>query len=207
MPSLLHIDCSPAPGALTRRLATDARNSWKRKNPSATLVLHDLGRRPVDHVSREFVESFTRPPEQWTEEMRAARELALNLSTEFLAADHYLLSMPMRILTVPSQFKAYVEHIFHAGVVFEVTGDGYRGLLGGRKVLCITARGGDYRKGSSVQRFDFLEPYLRGLFEFCGIAPEDVQVFNVHATFGDPLARDAAIQDVRAALLDHIEVW
>jgi FMN-dependent NADH-azoreductase len=162
---------------------------------------------PVPHVSAAFAESIFTPPEQHSAAMHDAVAYANGLTKEFLAASRYVISMPMRILNVPSTFKAYVEHIFHRDKVFKVTQAGYEGLLGGRKVLCITARGGDYRAGSAIQRYDIQEPYLRALFEFGGVRPEDFEMVNADAMFSETTTREDLIAATRARLVELAAVW
>jgi FMN-dependent NADH-azoreductase len=174
MTTLLHVDCSPFPTAMTRGLAGGFVDAWLAMNPNASVLRRDIGLNPVPHVSAAFAASVLTPPPNHSAEMKVAAAHAAELTQEFLAADRYVLSMPMRILNVPSTFKAYVEHIFHMDKVFRVTEAGYEGLLGGRKVLCITARGGDYRAGSSMQRYDIQDAYLRALFDFCGVYRRNV---------------------------------
>jgi FMN-dependent NADH-azoreductase len=207
MTVVLRVDCAPNPDALTRVLTSEFLNAWGCESDTLHIKHRDLGQAPVPHVSRAFVEALGTPREQHTPEMREATAYAKGLTEEFLSADRYVLSMPMRILNVPSQFKAYVEHIFHEGAVFRVGPGGYEGLLGGRKVVCITARGGDYRRGSPIERFDVLEPYIRGVFEFGGVSPADISVINVHATFGPPEVREATVAQARRELAELAARW
>jgi FMN-dependent NADH-azoreductase len=207
MSILLHVDCSPFPAATTRVLAKGFVDAWLARNPTVSVVTRDIGLHPVPHVSAAFAESILTPPEQHSAAMRDAAAYANGLTAEFLAASRYVISMPMRILNVPSTFKAYVEHIFHRDKVFKVTQAGYEGLLGGRKVLCITARGGDYREGSPIQRYDVQEPYLRALFEFCGMRTEDVEVINADAMFSERTTREELIAGTRARLLELAAAW
>jgi FMN-dependent NADH-azoreductase len=207
MSVLLHIDCSPFPAATTRVLANGFVDAWCARNPAVAVVKRDIGMQPVGHVSAAFAESIFTPPEQHSAAMRDAAAYADGLTTEFLAASRYVISMPMRILNVPSTFKAYVEHIFHRHKVFKVTSTGYEGLLAGRKVMCITARGGDYRAGSAMRRYDIQEPYLRALFEFCGVRAEDIDVVNADAMFSDPAAREDSIANTRTRLFELAATW
>ena len=207
MTDVLSIDCSPNPDAVTRQLADRFIAAWCNRHPGKTVHARDLGAEPVPHVSQAFVQAITTPLDRRSSAMHAAAAYADTLAAEFLSAERYVLSMPMRILNVPSTFKAYVEHIFHEGKVFRVGLTGYEGLLGERKVVCINARGGDYRAASPIQRFDVLEPYIRLLFEFCGVLPANIAVINVHAMFADPQSRAAAADDAAAQLDRLAAIW
>jgi FMN-dependent NADH-azoreductase len=207
MTALLHVDCSPFPAATTRVLANGFVEAWLARNSAASVVRRDIGLNPVPHVSAAFADSIVTPPENHTAAMREAAGYAEGLTQEFLAAGRYVISMPMRILNVPSTFKAYVEHIFHRNKVFRVTDAGYEGLLGGRKVLCITARGGDYRAGSPIQRYDIQEAYLRALFDFGGVCAQDVQVVNADGMFSGDETREQSIAAARARLAEMACAW
>ncbi len=73
--------------------------------------------------------------------------------------------------------KAYIDLIARVGKTFRYTEKGPVGLLAGKRLLVITARGGSYAKGSPVASWDFQEPYLRQVFAFLGIT----DVTFVHA--------------------------
>ena len=55
------------------------------------------------------------------------------------------------------------------GKTFHYGPEGRQGLLGSKKLVVITARGGAYEKDSPAAALDFQEPYLRRIFDFVGI--------------------------------------
>jgi FMN-dependent NADH-azoreductase len=59
--------------------------------------------------------------------------------------------------------------IVRMGKTFSYGPQGPRGLLGNKKLIVITARGGAYAKGTPTEGFDFQEPYLRHIFGFIGL--------------------------------------
>lgn len=103
------------------------------------------------------------------------RQIEKNIE-QFLEADIYLLTVPMWNFGIPYVLKYYIDAIVQPGYLFRYLEDGTpEGLVKGKKMLCVTSRGGDY---SSVylQAFDFVESYLRAIFGFVGIT--DIQFFN-----------------------------
>jgi FMN-dependent NADH-azoreductase len=46
----------------------------------------------------------------------------------------------------------------------------------GKKMICVTSRGGDYSPASPMRAFDFQEPYLRAIFGLTGIT--DIEFIN-----------------------------
>jgi FMN-dependent NADH-azoreductase len=118
---------------------------------------------------------------------------------EFLAADVYLLTVPMWNFGVPYALKYYIDAIVQPGYLFQYDEHGVpRGLVNGKKLVCVTSRGADYT--GPLAPFDFLESYLRAIFGFVGIA--DQTFFNAQPMDVTPELRRAAfaevIADVRA---------
>lgn len=119
---------------------------------------------------------------------------------QFLAADLYLVTAPMWNFGVPYALKYYIDAIVQPGYLFDYDEAGQpRGLVTGRRMVCVTSRGGDYSQPPMTQ-FDFLETYLRAIFGFVGLA--DLTFFNVQPMDVNTDLRRAAvrsgIRDVRA---------
>ena len=70
---------------------------------------------------------------------------------------------------VPSQLKAYFDHIARAGVTFKYTDKGPVGLLTGKRAYVFAARGGVYA-GSPL---DTQTGYVRDFLRFVGITEVD----------------------------------
>ena len=81
------------------------------------------------------------------------------------------------------------------GKTFGYGPSGARGLLGDKKVIVVTARGGAYPKGTPGEKFDFQEPYLRHIFGFIGLT----DVTFIHA---ENQAREGAGPSLAAAADD-----
>jgi len=117
----------------------------------------------------------------------------------FLSADIYLLTVPMWNFGVPYVLKYYIDAIVQPGYLFRYNEQGIpEGLVKNKRMVVDTSRGGDYSP-SYMQSFDFVEPYLRTVFGFCGITdthfinaqPMDVSVELRHA------AQKKSIADAR----------
>lgn len=110
----------------------------------------------------------------------------------FLAADVYLISTPMWNFTIPYALKYYIDSIVQPGYLYQYNEQGQPvGLTLGKKMVCITSRGGDYRANSPLHSYDFQEPYLRGIFGFVGIT--DIQFINAQPMDITLDLREAAI--------------
>ena len=116
---------------------------------------------------------------------------------QFLAADVYLLTVPMWNFGIPYVLKYYIDAIVQPGYLFRYTADGsVEGLVHGKKMICVTSRGGDY-SNLPMKAFDFVETYLRTILGFCGIT--DIEFFNVQPM---DVSRDTRMAAQRAAIRD-----
>jgi FMN-dependent NADH-azoreductase len=96
----------------------------------------------------------------------------------FLAADIYLISAPMWNFSIPYALKYYIDCIIQPGYLFKFNELGQAiGLVQGKKMVCVTTRGGDYSEHSPFHAYDFQEAYLRAVFGCVGIT--DMHFINV----------------------------
>jgi len=200
---ILHLDASPrGERSISRQLTREFIDGWRRLHPTDSVVYRDLGRDPVPHVTEAWVVGAftplaTRPPDA-----EAAIRLSDVLIDEFLAADRYVFGVPMHNFCVPSTFKAYVDQIVRVGRTFSAD---WKGLAVGKKMVILSARGGNYAPGSPVEMFDYQEPWLCTIFGFIGIANIDF----IHAqglNMGDE-AREAGLKCARQQVAELVKRW
>jgi FMN-dependent NADH-azoreductase len=99
------------------------------------------------------------------------------LIEEFVSADGYLISSPMWNLSIPYALKYYIDCLIQPGYVFRYDTHGVPvPLVTGKKMVCVTSRGGDFGPASPLHSYDFQEPYLRAIFGFIGIT--DIEFVN-----------------------------
>jgi FMN-dependent NADH-azoreductase len=165
MSNLLQINASLA-GAdgessrLAQRFVTD----WKARHPGGRVVVRDLARDPVPHLTAERFQAFRSSPESRTAEQQADIEYSDALIAELLAADTIVLAVPMYNFSVPSTLRAYFDHIARAGVTFRYTANGPEGLVKGKKVIVFITRGGFYADAADTQT-----PYLKQFLGLLGM--------------------------------------
>jgi FMN-dependent NADH-azoreductase len=115
----------------------------------------------------------------------------------FLEADIYLVTTPMWNFGIPYALKYYIDAIVQPGYLFRYNEQGIpEGLVTGKKMIVVTSRGGDYSPTSPLQSFDFVEPYLRTIFNFIGIT-------DIHFINAQPMDITPALR--RSAMLKAIE--
>ena len=101
---------------------------------------------------------------------------------------------------ISSQLKAWIDRIAVAGKTFRYTAEGPQGLAGGKTVVVAATYGGQHPLESGR---NFVEPYLRQVFGFLGIA--DVEFVDAAGLSVSPeqrsLALEAAEQRIEAMAL------
>lgn len=91
------------------------------------------------------------------------------LIDHFKSADKYLISLPMWNFSIPYKLKHYIDLLLQPGYTFSFSPDeGYKGLVTGRPVTVVYARGGAYQTGSETEEFDFQKKYMELVLGFIG---------------------------------------
>jgi FMN-dependent NADH-azoreductase len=172
MQTLLQINSSIYNGAgQSTQLANRFVDTFLRRYPETRLLKRELARDEVPHLTAERFSAFQLKAEERNTAQYEAVAYSDALIDELRQADVIVLGLPMYNFGVPSQLKAYFDHIARAGVTFRYTANGPEGLLKGKKAYVFAARGGVYAGGDSETR------YVRDFLRFLGI--EDVEF--VHA--------------------------
>jgi FMN-dependent NADH-azoreductase len=207
MANILHIDTSPrGERSISRALSYEFVTSWKNAHPGDTVTYRDLGRNPVPHVDESWIAAAFTLPDSRTPELVEAIQISDSLIDELLAADSYVIGVPMYNLNIPSTFKAYIDQIVRVGRTFAVGENGYKGLVdSSKKVLFITSRGGTFPPGTPYAAYDLQEPYLRTIYGFMGLT----DVTFIHAdslNLGDE-AREKSLVAAKNAIAQTLGSW
>lgn len=166
MKKLLHIDTSIAgERSQTRVLTRHFLENWKKQNPEGLIISRDLAHHEIPHLNATTLAAFHSPEDERTDEMQAAADLSQTLIGELMAVDEIVIGVPMYNFGIPSSLKAYIDYIARAGITFQYTPEGPKGLVEGKTVTILTARGGFYA-GTTM---DHQAPYLETVFQFIGI--------------------------------------
>ncbi len=209
MAHLLYLDASPrGERSQSRRLTKEFVEQWQHKHLNDTVIYRDLGRNPVPHVDESWIAAGYTAPEQRTPHMWEAIRISDQLVDEFLAADIYVIGVPMYNFSIPSTFKAYIDQIVRIGRTFafepENTANPYKPLVLGKKMFIIAARGGaGFGTGGKYENFNFQNPYLATVFGFIGIT--DITFIDVEYDEhgGQKLADEIALARTQIAQLTN----
>ncbi len=134
-------------------------------DPALNVVVRDLARDPIPHLTAERFQAFLAKPDARTPEQQAIVAESDALIRELEGADTIVLGLPMYNFGIPSQLKAYFDHVARAGVTFRYTEKGPVGLLTGKKAYVFATRGGLY---AGTPR-DTETAYIREFLAFVGI--------------------------------------
>lgn len=169
MATLLHIDTSlNGDNSVSRAVAASFREGWEAQHPGSTVIYRDLATSPLPHLDGPaYHAGFVAPAEQTTEQ-RAAFALREELVTELEQADAVLLASPLYNYGIPSNLKAWLDHV----IVMGRTAGAEQPSAAGKPVTVVTSRGGSYAPGTPQEGNDFAIPYLRHTLGTMGIEPE-----------------------------------
>ena len=208
---LLHIIATPRGHASnTVRIANMFIEELYTQDKELSVNVLDLFRADLPAVAGSNIESkykLMTGQQLDTSHLESWKQIEENID-EFLAADIYLLTVPMWNFSIPYVLKYYIDAIVQPGYLFQYNEYGVpEGLVKGKKMVCVTSRGGDYSPGTALTSLDFVEPYLRTIFNFIGIT--DIHFINAQPMDLTPELRQTAIQKAinEARVLASSEHW
>ena len=171
MPKLLHINSSPLYGrSVSRELTAAFVTHWKASHPGAQVIERDLNATGLLPITAEWVAAVYTPEQARSPQQRALLSFSDSLIAELEQADEYVIGVPMHNFGVPSALKLWIDQIARVGRTFTYADGTPKGLLVGKKATFIVATGGIYDAQTQMASFNFVEPYLRSIFGFLGIA-------------------------------------
>jgi FMN-dependent NADH-azoreductase len=194
---LLHIIATPRAReqqSTTMRIATAFLESLNAACTDLSVDTIDLftGDLPAvagDNIETKYNLMTSQPIDKRHKESWQQIELLIE---HFLSADIYLISSPMWNFSIPYALKYYIDSIIQPGYLYKYNEQGQPvALVLGKKMICITSRGGDYSEKSPFHAYDFQEPYLRAIFGFVGIT--DMRFINAQPMDITPELRESAI--------------
>jgi FMN-dependent NADH-azoreductase len=125
-------------------------------------------------------------------EQIAAWEKLVSLADHFKSADKILFSLPMWNFGIPYKLKHYIDLLVQPGLTFSYTPeDGYKGLVTGKPVAAVYARGGAYGPGTGAESYDQQSSYLKQVLGFIGFT--GVREIFVEPTLAGADSKDAAV--------------
>jgi FMN-dependent NADH-azoreductase len=195
---LLQIDSSARAGSVTRRLTSRFADEWRQSHPAGEVIQRDLSTTSLPLITDDW-NATQIEPSKLSSSQRNYLATSDALIEEVLAADIIVIGAPMYNFAIPSLLKAWIDQVVRVGKTVSYGANGPQGLLGKRKAIVITARGGAYEKDTPREKLDFQEPYLRHVLGFVGLT----DVTFIHA---ENQLRDGAAPSLAAATeqIEHL---
>jgi len=195
MNHILLITSSPRSASYSTRVARSLAEQFTSIESDASITVRDLAREPLPHIDDSFAAARDVPPENQTPAQKETLALSDKLLKELFAADTIIIAAGMINFGIPSTLKAYIDNIARPRVTFRYSEKGPEGLVKGKKVYLVVARGGVYSQGP-MQAFNFQDTYLRTVLGFIGL--NDIELITVEGVGYGPEAADRAVSKAMA---------
>ena len=188
MARLLYIEASPRKErSASIEAAKTFIKEYERTNPEDVVETLDLWATPLPEFDGHVIDSkyVILHGLEHTDEQRQAWKGVEDVIEQFIAADKYLFSLPMWNFGIPYKLKHYVDVIVQPGYTFSFSPEeGYKGLVTGKPLAVIYARGGAYGAGTGSESYDLQKAYLEHILGFIGFS--DFQSILVEPTLVSP---------------------
>jgi len=172
MNRLLYIQASPR-GKRSHCIAVaDAFvKAYRQKHPDdeiVTLNVFDTAIPEFDGLAVQAKYTILHGKQHSKEELQAWKEVE-KVIEQFISANKYVLAVPMWNFSIPYRLKQYIDLLVQPGYTFSYSEDtGYQGLVVGKPMLVVYARGGEYPAESEAEAFDLQTKYIELIFGFMG---------------------------------------
>jgi FMN-dependent NADH-azoreductase len=195
MTTILQINSAArSQGAQSTLLADELTAKLQQSNPGAKVTVRNLLADALPHLDDAVLGAFFTPADQRSPEQNAIVAKSDALIDELRAADVIVIGAPLYNFGVSSQLKTYFDWIARAGVTFRYTANGPEGLITGKKVHVVSARGGKYAGTPN----DTQTPFLKTFLGFVGMT--DVSFIYAEGLNLGPESASASLAGAREAI-------
>ena len=199
MARLLYIQSSPISEISYSIKAADAfADEYKNKNPGDEVMKMNLFEADLPAFDGLAVEAKYKilHGKEHTEKQTKIWDDIKKTIEQFKSADKYVLAVPMWNFSIPWRLKQYIDILVQPGLTFSYSNEkGYQGLVKGKPLLAVYARGGQYPPDSDFAAYDLQTKYIELIFRFIGF--ENIQSIIIEPTLSGP---DTAETKLRQAI-------
>lgn len=187
MAKLLYIESSPRKSrSKSIEVAKTFLDAYQKKNPGDTIETIDLWQKPLPEFDGYTIDAKYQVlhGQDHDSDQAAAWQAVVDVCYEFKSADKYLISLPMWNFGIPYKLKHYIDILAQPGQTFSFDPTtGYSGLVTGKPIAVIYARGGAY-SADEAKGMDMQKGYLDLLLGFIGFT--DIHNILVEPTLASP---------------------
>ena len=195
MARLLYIEVSPRKQrSASIEAAKTFVSEYKRTHPEDEVETLDLWATHLPEFDGNVIDSkyVILHGLEHTDEQRQAWKAVEDVIAQFTRADKYLFSLPMWNFSIPYKLKHLIDVIVQPGYTFSFSPEeGYKGLMTGKPVATIYARGGAYGPETGMESYDFQRTYLEHILGFIGFG--DFQTIAVEGTLASPEVKEKSL--------------
>ncbi len=176
----------PADQAISSKMYETFLSTYKEANPTDEITELNLFNADLpDYGNTAIMGVYKRNQglELTAEETKAA-DLVDQYLNQFLAMDKIVLAFPLWNSMVPAPLVNYISYLAQAGRTFKYTAEGAVGLVTGKKVALLNARGGDY-SSEAMAPFEMAVKYVQANLGLWGITDIETVVIEGHNQYAD----------------------
>lgn len=202
MRRVLYIKASPRTDRSHSIAVADAfLETYRQANPNDEVVTLDLfeAKLPAFDLEAASAKYKIMHGQDHSEQDKRVWGRIVSIIDDFKSADKYVLAVPMWNFSIPYRLKQFFDILVQPGQTVTVTADGnYEGLVKGKPVAIVYARGGAYPAGSPMAGYDFQKPYVEMILGFIGLT--DLRSVVVEPTLAEG---PEAAQNSRVKAIDR----
>jgi len=195
MKNVLYIKSSPrGDESFSTKLAEELIKKIEDKYGELYITKLDFAQRPPSHLSGQHLGAIFTPVEHQSDEQKDCLKESDTYVEQLKANDTIIISYPVWNFLVPSCLKAWIDQIVRTGVTFHYNGHVPEGLITGKKVYLVLARGGMYPDvfdNNIDSLYDFSIQYMQTVLSYIGM--KDVVVIKADG-LAMPDVKDKAME-------------
>jgi|SRR5579871_2772301 len=195
MSTLLHIEASPrGDRSDSITVAKHFVETYRAAHPGDKVETLDLWHAGLPEFDGPILDAkyAVLHGQKHTPEQLQAWQKVIQIADHFKASDKYVISLPMWNFGIPYKLKQFIDVFVQPGVAFSYSPEtGYKGLVTGKPVVVIYARGGAYGPGTGMEAYDAQSSYMKQILGFIGFT--DIKEIFVEPT----LAKADAVENGR----------
>ena len=189
MSTLLYIQSSPRGQRSKSITVADAFvKTYKQKHPDDKIVTLNIFKEKLpafDGLAVQAKYTILHGQKHSKEELQAWKKVE-KIIEQFKSADKYVLAAPMWNFGIPYRLKQYIDILVQPGYTFSYSPEtGYKGLVTGKPLLAVYARGGEYPPGSPGEALDLQTKYVQLILGFIGFT-------NIRSVIVEPTLQGSA---------------
>jgi FMN-dependent NADH-azoreductase len=203
MAKLLYIETSPRKKRSSSIAISNVfLDEYRKSHPQDEIITIDLWDRTLpqfdgDVIDAKYAIMHGKPH---TPEQSRAWKAVEEVISEFKNADKYLISLPMWNFSIPYKLKQYIDVLVQPSYTFTITPEGeYKGLVTGKKIVMIYARGGAYGAETGALHLDLQKSYMETVLKFIGF--QDISSIVIEPTLASPELKEKALAGAKEEAL------